>query len=148
MSGLGVATTCLILGLVAGILGGMFGIGGGLIIVPALILLFHDSPKTAIGTSLFALIWPAGLLGVIEYWKTGHVRPIQGAWIAVGFLLGGYLGAKITLTISGTTVKRAYAVFLLIVGLYFLVSTRPAPNRPLTPTPSNPGPGALRDQVH
>src|SRR3954463_12903649 len=113
----------LALGLAAGVLSGMFGIGGGLVIVPALILFFHASPKTAIGTSLFALMWPVGLLGVVEYWKTGHVRPVQGAWIAVGLLFGGYLGARITLSIPVATMKRGYAVFLLVVGLYFLFST-------------------------
>lgn len=148
MSGLGVAAAGLLLGLGAGVLGGMFGIGGGLIIVPALILFFHDSPKTAIGTSLFALIWPAGLLGVVEYWKTGHVRPAQGAWIAIGFLLGGYLGARITLSIPVATVKRGYAVFLLVVGIYFLFSASSESNRPLKMPPLNPATDPFRDQVH
>ncbi|AGA25919.1 sulfite exporter TauE/SafE family protein [Singulisphaera acidiphila] len=148
MSGLVVAAAGLLLGLGAGVLGGMFGIGGGLIIVPALILFFHDSPKTAIGTPLFALIWPAGLLGVVEYWKTGHVRPVQGAWIAVGFLLGGYLGARITLSIPVATVKRGYAVFLLIVGVYFLFSASSESSRPLKMPPLNPATDPFRDQVH
>ena len=64
----------LVLGGTAGILSGMFGIGGGLIIVPTLIVLFELDPKTAVGTSLFALLLPTGLLGVLEYWRRGELR--------------------------------------------------------------------------
>lgn len=115
----------LLLGFVAGILSGMFGIGGGLVIVPALVILFELPIKTATGTSLFALIWPVGLLGVIAYWRTNHLEPRLGLWIAVGLFFGAYLGARITLSVSPVTIKRFYALFLLAVGAYFLLSTRP-----------------------
>ena len=69
----------LVLGLTAGVLSGMFGIGGGLVIVPALVVLFGFPIKTAVGTSLFALLLPTGLLGVMEYWKTGNLRPAAGS---------------------------------------------------------------------
>jgi uncharacterized protein len=115
------------LGFVAGILSGMFGIGGGLVIVPTLVILFQVPIKTATGTSLFALIWPVGLLGVIAYWRAGHMNPWHGAWIAVGLFLGAYLGAQITLALPPYVMKRAYAVFLLVVGTYFLLTTRPDP---------------------
>jgi uncharacterized membrane protein YfcA len=109
----------------------MFGIGGGLVIVPALIFLFHESTTTAVGTSLFALIWPVGLLGVIQYWKNGDVRAAQGLMIAVGLFFGAYFGAKITLSLEQTTMKRLYAVFLLVVGVYLLVSAKPATRKPV-----------------
>ena len=114
----------LALGFVAGILSGMFGIGGGLVIVPALVVLFNVPLKTATGTSLFALMWPVGLLGVIAYWKGGHMDAGKGLWIAVGLFFGAYLGAQVTLSLPSSMMKRAYAVFLLVVGTYFLVTTK------------------------
>ena len=117
----------LALGFVAGILSGMFGIGGGLVIVPALVILFQVPIKTATGTSLFALLWPVGLLGVVAYWRAGKMNPWQGAWIAVGLFFGAYLGAQITLALPPYVMKRAYAVFLLVVGTYFLLTTKPDP---------------------
>ncbi|HEV3164852.1 MAG TPA: sulfite exporter TauE/SafE family protein, partial [Isosphaeraceae bacterium] len=90
----------LTLGLVAGVLSGMFGIGGGLVIVPVLVIGFGLDQKVATGTSLFALMWPVGLLGVIEYWKAGQLRASQGIWIAVGLFVGAYFGAKITLALQ------------------------------------------------
>jgi uncharacterized membrane protein YfcA len=115
--------TVLTLGFIAGILSGMFGIGGGLVIVPALVILFAMPIKTATGTSLFALMWPVGLLGVVAYWKSGHMNAWYGLWIAVGLFLGAYLGAKITLAITPSAMKRCYAVFLLAVGIYFLTTS-------------------------
>jgi uncharacterized membrane protein YfcA len=134
----------LILGFVAGILSGMFGIGGGLVIVPALIVLFNLHPKTATGTSLFALLWPVGLLGVLEYRKQGHIDVWRGALIVVGLFFGAYLGAKITLALPAATMKRGYAVFLLVVGTYFLWTTKPGPEVKPPVAPVHP----LSDQVH
>lgn len=114
----------LVLGFLAGILSGMFGIGGGLVIVPALVMLFHEDLKTATGTSLFALMWPVGFLGVVEYWKRGEMKPMVGLWIAVGLFFGAYFGAKLAGTIPQATMKRLYGVFLLVVGTYFLVTTK------------------------
>ncbi len=136
----------LALGLVAGVLSGMFGIGGGLVIVPALVFLFQMPLKTATGTSLFALMWPVGLLGVVAYWRAGHMNPWLGVWVAVGLFFGAYLGAQVTLSLPPTTVKRLYAVFLLVVGTYFLLTTRAEPARP-APAPAA-APGADAGQVH
>ena len=81
----------LVLGVSAGILSGMFGIGGGLVIVPVLILLFGFDPKTAVGTSLFALLLPTGLLGVLEYWRRGEMKPRARVADRGGALLRGLL---------------------------------------------------------
>lgn len=113
----------LALGFVAGILSGMFGIGGGLVIVPALVFMLNVPLKTATGTSLFALMWPVGLLGVIAYYRNGHMNVVYGSWLTVGLFFGAYLGAQVTLALPPTAVKRLYAVFLLVVGLYFLLTT-------------------------
>jgi uncharacterized membrane protein YfcA len=114
------------LGVAAGVLGGLFGIGGGLVIVPVLVLALGLDQKTATGTSLFALLWPVGALGVLEYWRRGEARIGLGAWIAVGLLLGILIGARLTRPMSADLLKRAYGVFLLAVGLYYLFAT-PSP---------------------
>ena len=71
----------LALGLTAGVLSGLFGIGGGLVIVPALVVLFGFPIKVAVGTSLFVILFPTGILGVLEHWKAGNIRATAGLWI-------------------------------------------------------------------
>jgi uncharacterized membrane protein YfcA len=110
------------LGLAAGLLSGLFGIGGGLVIVPALVILFGFPPKVAVGTSLFVILFPTGLLGVLEYWKAGNIRPVAGLWIGVGVFVGAYFGALYAGYISQATMKRLYAIFLLVVAAYFLLA--------------------------
>ncbi len=127
----------LVLGFVAGILSGMFGIGGGLVIVPALVILFEMPIKTATGTSLFALMWPVGLLGVLAYWREGKLDVRSGFLLTVGLFFGAYIGARITLAISPVTMKRCYAVFLLVVGTYFLLTVRSEP-KPAPAVPQHP----------
>lgn len=111
----------LALGLFAGTLSGMFGIGGGLVIVPVLVVFVGLSQKAATGTSLLVLLLPTGLLAVIDYYRRGDVRWEYGILIIPGVFLGGLLGAKITRGMSDLTLKRVYAIFLLIVSAYYLV---------------------------
>jgi uncharacterized membrane protein YfcA len=106
----------LAIGLVAGVLGGMFGIGGGLVIVPALIFLLKMKQFDALGTSLAALIPPVGLLGAFEYYQNGHMNLKYAILIAAGLFVGFYFGAKITLGLSPDTAKKIYAVFLVLVA--------------------------------
>jgi uncharacterized protein len=120
----------LALGLAAGVLSGLFGIGGGLVIVPVLVILFGYPVKVAVGTSLFVILFPTGLLGVWEYWKAGNIRAGAGLWIALGVFVGAYFGALYAAYVSQATMKKLYAVFLLAVAVYFLVSpTRSASSR-------------------
>ncbi len=125
----------LLLGGFAGVLSGMFGIGGGLVIVPALMLIWKLDPKTAVGTSLFALLLPTGLLGVLEYWRRGELRFVPGLLIAIGIFCGAYLGARITGSLSALTMRRAYAIFLIVVAIYFFWTSKssdmPAQPRPV-----------------
>ena len=86
----------LVLGGAAGVLSGMFGIGGGLVIVPALVLIFGFDIKTAIGTSLFVILLPTGLLGVLEYHKNAQLKMPAGLLIALGVFVGAYFGAKLS----------------------------------------------------
>jgi uncharacterized protein len=106
----------LAIGLLAGVLSGMFGIGGGLIIVPALLFLMKMTVFESLGTSLAALIPPVGLLGALEYYRNGHINVRYAALIALGLFLGAYFGARITLSLSPDLVRRLYAVFLLLVA--------------------------------
>ena len=109
------------IGLAAGVLSGMFGIGGGLIIVPALLYLMQMKELEAISTSLAALIPPVGLLGAAEYWKSGYINVKYAAIIAGGLFIGAYFGARVSLGMAPATIRRAYAVFLLVISARILI---------------------------
>jgi uncharacterized membrane protein YfcA len=104
------------IGLAAGLLSGLFGIGGGIIIVPLLLLVTKMEPTTATGTSLMALLLPVGGLALWEYYKNGHVNVVGGLLIALGLFIGAYFGAKVGLSLNPTTTKRVFAVFLVLVS--------------------------------
>jgi hypothetical protein len=105
-----------VIGLAAGVLAGMFGIGGGLVIVPALVFFAKMPQKTAVGTSLAALLLPVGALGVYEYWRGGNLNIGAALWVALGIFIGAYGGAVIAQNVSDSLLKRAFAVLLLIVA--------------------------------
>ncbi len=111
----------LLIGLLAGVAAGMFGIGGGLIIVPALMLVLKAKPLEAIGTSLAALIPPVGLLGAVEYYRNGHIRLGWAALVAAGIFAGAFFGARIMISLPEAAVRRIYAVFLLVMSLRMLI---------------------------
>ena len=112
-------------GFVAGILGGLFGIGGGLVIVPMLSLLAGFDQKTAVGTSLFAQVWPVGILGVLEYRRRGEARPLAGACIAAGLLVGNLIGAMLTEPMDERLMRASYGAFVILVGLYYQFTIKP-----------------------
>jgi uncharacterized protein len=107
----------LAIGLAAGLLSGLFGIGGGIIIVPALLLVGRMQPSTATGTSLGALLLPVGALGAWQYYKNGHLDIRAALLIALGIFVGAYLGAVATQGLNPMVAKRAFAVFLVIVSI-------------------------------
>ena len=104
------------IGLLAGMLSGIFGIGGGVVIVPSLILLAGFVPIVATGTSLVALLLPVGALGAWEYYKKGHLNIGAALWIALGLFVGVWIGARIAQHLSPTQLKRSFAVFLVVVA--------------------------------
>jgi len=112
--------TALAIGLVAGVFSGMFGIGGGLIIVPALIMLMKMEPLGAIGTSLAAPIPPVSLLGAIEYHRAGHMNLKYAMLIALGLFMGAYFGARILLGLPPALVRKLYGIFLLVIATRML----------------------------
>lgn len=106
----------LLLGLVAGYFSGLVGIGGGVIIVPALVLLFGFSEHTAQGTTLALLIPPIGILAVMTYFQRGYVDIKTAAIICVGFVLGGFFGGKMAVALPESVLRKVFAVMLMLLG--------------------------------
>ena len=117
--------TILILGLIgsaAGMLSGMVGIGGGVVIVPALVFLLGLSQHEAQGTSLFILSLPVLLLAVVNYWKTGNVNWRFGLVIASTFIVGAFLGSKLTLKLPEAWVKLLFGLLMAYVSIQLILA--------------------------
>ncbi len=105
-----------LIGLAAGILSGLVGVGGGIIIVPALIFFLGFGMHQAMGTSLGILLLPAGILGVLNYYWKGYVDVKVVVILFIGFLIGNYVGSKISLGLSETVLKKIFAVVLVLIA--------------------------------
>ena len=110
-----------VLGLLAGVVSGLFGVGGAVVIIPGLVFITKMSQHTAHGTSLAALLLPVGLLGVLEYSKRGQVNWGYAAVVAGGLLIGAYFGARLAGTLPDVMLRRAFGVFLLLVSAKLLL---------------------------
>ena len=110
----------IMVGITAGILSGLVGVGGGIIIVPALVYFIGFSQKTAQGTSLAMIMLPVGIFGVMQYYKHGHVDFKIVGLLAIGFLAGSFFGSKIALSISQETLKKVFAVLMIIIAIKML----------------------------
>lgn len=111
----------LLIGLVAGALSGMFGIGGGVVVVPALVLLLGYGQKTATGTSLLALLLPVGALALVAYARAGHVNVRAGLLVSAGIFTGTLVGATFALGRSEATLRRLFAVLLVALAVRLFV---------------------------
>jgi uncharacterized membrane protein YfcA len=111
-----------LIGLAAGFLGGMVGIGGGVLIVPALVLLLGLSQHQSQGISLAMMIFPVGVLGVINYYKKGYVDFRYAGLLAVGFFVGSYIGSKFSLSLPQELVKKIFAVVMILLAIKLLFS--------------------------
>ena len=110
----------ILIGIAAGMLSGLVGIGGGLVIVPALVYFLGFSQHTAQGTSLALILLPVGIFAVIFYYKQGHVD-INVVWLlAVGFVIGSALGSKVALNLSQEAVKKIFAVLMILIAIKML----------------------------
>jgi uncharacterized membrane protein YfcA len=107
----------LAIGLAAGILSGLFGIGGGILIVPALIFFAKFPTKVALGTSLGALLLPVGLLGAYTYYKTGNLEIRASLLIALGLFFGAWGGARLAQVLPAATLQRMFAVFIALMAV-------------------------------
>lgn len=107
----------ILLGLLAGVLSGMIGIGGGVIIVPSLIFLFGFSQQEAQGTTLSLLVPPIGILAAWTYYQQGYVNFRVAALICLGFVLGGLLGARIAVNLPSEVLEKVFGIALLLIAL-------------------------------
>jgi uncharacterized protein len=109
-----------LVGILAGLLSGFVGVGGGIIIVPAMIYFLHLSQKDAQGISLAVLLMPVGILGVMNYYKAGHINFGYSFIIAIGFILGSYYGSKYALKLPEHKVKFVFGILMLIIAVQML----------------------------
>ncbi len=110
-------TLLVVIGLAAGVLAGLFGIGGGIIIVPALVYVARLPMQTAIGTSLGALLLPVGALGAWSYYRGGHLNWKASLWVALGLFFGAWVGAQLAQAMGDTFLRRLFAVVLAGVAV-------------------------------
>ncbi len=106
-----------LLGLAAGTLSGLLGIGGAVLIIPALVFIFGFSQVTAQGTTLLLMIPPIGLLAALQYWKAGHVDILAGTVIALFFFFGGFFGGRFATLIDPVILRKAFALFLALIAV-------------------------------
>lgn len=111
-----------LIGLAAGVLSGFVGVGGGVIIVPALIYFMSMSQHNAQGTSLFILLLPVGFLAVYNYWKADQIHWGYGTIIALTFVIGGYFGSKLSLKLSPGLVKLIFGLIMIFVSFKMITS--------------------------
>lgn len=113
----------IILGLVAGIFSGIFGIGAGTILIPALVFLFGLTQHQAQGTTLALMVPPIGLLAALRYYYSGNVKLGIAGFICIGFFIGGLIGAHFVQDVPDLLLKRLFGIFLLFVSLRMILSS-------------------------
>ncbi|MFI5155185.1 MAG: sulfite exporter TauE/SafE family protein [Chitinophagales bacterium] len=114
----------ILIGLAAGMLSGLVGVGGGIIIVPALVFFLGFSQHQAIGTSLGILLLPAGILAVMNYYKKGFIDLKVVLILFIGYVVGSYFGSNISLNVSQDALKKAFAIMLIITAVKMLFFER------------------------
>lgn len=112
--------TLIVLGIAAGALSGLVGVGGGIIIVPALIYIFEMNQMQAQGVSLAVLLMPVGFLGVWNYYQAGNVQFSVALLIALGFVFGSYFGSKLAVQLPDYKIKFIFALVILLVAIDML----------------------------
>ena len=110
----------LVIGFAAGFMSSLVGIGGGVVIVPALVIIFGLSQKMAQGTSLAMLSLPVAFIGAYNYYKEGQVNWKIALILAATFVIGGYLGSKVVLGLDTSIVKKIFAIFMIVIAVKYL----------------------------
>ncbi|HOJ64235.1 MAG TPA: sulfite exporter TauE/SafE family protein [Spirochaetota bacterium] len=108
---------CILIGIMAGIFSGMFGLGGGIILIPAFVFLLGFSQKMAQGTTLALMVPPIGLLGAIAYYKAGYVNLKVAAIVCIAFFLSSLIGAKLSIMLPVDILKKVFAIVLILVAI-------------------------------
>ncbi|MBX7202942.1 MAG: sulfite exporter TauE/SafE family protein [Bacteroidia bacterium] len=109
-----------LIGLLAGVLSGLLGIGGAIIIIPALVFMLGYTQQAAQGTTLLMMVLPVGALAAWQYYQEGHVNLKAAGVMALLFFLGGFLGAKMAVMVPQELLKKGFAVFLVFLGIKML----------------------------
>ena len=107
----------IVIGILSGVLSGMFGVGGGVLIVPALVFFMGMTQHEAQGTSLGLMLLPIGVLAAYNYHQAGNLNIKYGLIIAGAFVVGGYFGSKLSLTIDQSVLKRVFGILMLLVAI-------------------------------
>jgi uncharacterized membrane protein YfcA len=114
------------IGLLAGSLGGMVGLGGGIILIPALIFLLKMDQQTAQGTSIAVMLPPIGLFAVYNYYKAGYVNIQYAFIIALAFMVGGYFGSLLALKLPAHIMRKTFSVLLVLIAVKMFFSGKTA----------------------
>ncbi len=120
-------------GLAVGVMGGLLGIGGGIVLVPGLVMLFGLSQSEAQGTSLAVLAFPVVGFAAMVYYQNGFIKPANAAVIAAGFMMGAYLGARLLPHVPFAILRPAFGCLLLYVGILFILDGRVKPSQAALP---------------
>jgi uncharacterized membrane protein YfcA len=112
----------IVIGIITGVMAGMLGIGGAIIMIPALVFLVGISQQSAQGTSLAVMLPPVGIIAAYNYYKAGHVNIKFALILALFFLIGSYFGSKMALTIPQNVLKKIFGILLLLVAAKMLLS--------------------------
>ncbi|MDY6934996.1 MAG: sulfite exporter TauE/SafE family protein [Spirochaetota bacterium] len=110
-----------LIGIIAGTLSGFVGIGGGVIMIPALSFILKFNQHLSQGTTLAAMIPPIGILAAYEYYNSGYVNIPVALFIALGFIFGGYVGAKCALPIDDILLRRIFGVLILLISINMII---------------------------
>jgi uncharacterized membrane protein YfcA len=110
----------LIIGIITGVMAGMLGIGGGLVVIPALVMVMGMSQQSAQGTSLAMMLPPIGILAAYNYYKAGHVDIKFALLLAFAFIIGSYFGSRIAVKLPQEVLKKIFGAFLLLVAVKML----------------------------
>jgi len=113
--------TLILIGLIAGIFGGMFGLGGGVIVIPALVLFMGFTQHQAQGTNLAFMLAPIGILAVMNYYKSGYINVKYAIILALAFFVGAYLGSIWSIKIPDTILKRIFGGVVIIIGIKMIL---------------------------
>jgi len=111
-----------IIGVITGIMAGMLGIGGAIIMIPALVYFLGFSQHMAQGTSLAVMLPPIGILAAYNYWKAGQVNLKFALILAIAFIIGSYFGSKLALNIPQSVLKKIFGILLLLAAAKMLLS--------------------------
>lgn len=107
----------ILIGLSAGLVGGGLGVGGGIVIVPALMFLFGYSQHQAQGTSLAFMLPPIGILAAYNYYKEGHIDIKVSLILCLAFVVGAYIGSLVSVNLPAKTLKKIFGFFMLFVAI-------------------------------